>query len=269
MLRMAFHHRRYYNRCNILIPTTSIPIVNSTTIGNQIISNQRTASTTQSNNRDLYKILGVNRTASQQEIKKAFYTASKKYHPDVVGSNVASANKFLEVKEAYDILKDEQKRREYDRQRDAAQQPRSAYNQQHYYTRQSNHQRTRTMDREMDSEFYRIWRTMQDDPEFQQAARQFREAQRRMQQEAWERQQQRREGMFTNNGNEPTWEEEQMKKGREVFQRIIIIWAIAFLVVVIFSGLMEQKMGRGTRVTRRDLHDPDRRRIEEMMKKMP
>uniref|UniRef100_A0A914HBD9 J domain-containing protein n=1 Tax=Globodera rostochiensis TaxID=31243 RepID=A0A914HBD9_GLORO len=65
--------------------------------------------------KNLYKVLGVAPTASQAEIKKAYYTLSKKYHPDVAGSNVSCAQKYMEVKEAYDILRDEQKRTEHDR----------------------------------------------------------------------------------------------------------------------------------------------------------
>ncbi|KAI6174616.1 DnaJ domain-containing protein [Aphelenchoides bicaudatus] len=58
-----------------------------------------------------YDVLGVSKSATPNEIKQAFYTLSKKYHPDVVG---ADPNRFIEIKEAYDVLKDEDKRRAYD-----------------------------------------------------------------------------------------------------------------------------------------------------------
>lgn len=61
--------------------------------------------------KDYYKVLGVNRTASQEEIKKAFRKLAHEYHPDKQGGNEA---KFKEVNEAYRVLSDEKKRREYD-----------------------------------------------------------------------------------------------------------------------------------------------------------
>jgi DnaJ-class molecular chaperone len=56
-------------------------------------------------------VLGVSKNAKQQEIKQAFYDLSKKYHPDVVGSD---SQRFIEIKEAYDVLRDDEKRRAYD-----------------------------------------------------------------------------------------------------------------------------------------------------------
>lgn len=61
--------------------------------------------------RDYYEILGVAKTASADEIKKAFRKAAVKYHPDKDGGDEA---KFKEVNEAYEILKDQQKRQRYD-----------------------------------------------------------------------------------------------------------------------------------------------------------
>ncbi|KAL5110993.1 hypothetical protein TcWFU_009901 [Taenia crassiceps] len=64
--------------------------------------------------KDYYKILGVNKGASQSDIKKAYYQLAKKYHPDVNKSDKSAAQKFAEVSEAYEVLGDEEKRRSYD-----------------------------------------------------------------------------------------------------------------------------------------------------------
>ena len=61
--------------------------------------------------RDYYEILGVGKDASADEIKKAFRKAAVKYHPDKDGGDEA---KFKEVNEAYEVLKDQQKRQRYD-----------------------------------------------------------------------------------------------------------------------------------------------------------
>ena len=66
--------------------------------------------------KDLYNILGVTKTASQDDIKKAFRKLAMKYHPDRNPDNREEAEaKFKEAKAAYDILSDEQKRAHYDR----------------------------------------------------------------------------------------------------------------------------------------------------------
>lgn len=72
------------------------------------------------NNKDYYKILGVDKNASQDEIKSAFRKLAKKYHPDLNKDNPEAANKFKEVGEAYSVLSDESKRRLYDQYGSAA-----------------------------------------------------------------------------------------------------------------------------------------------------
>jgi molecular chaperone DnaJ len=61
--------------------------------------------------RDYYEILGVDKKASKEEIKKAFHKLAHKYHPDKGGGD---SDKFKEVSEAYSVLSDEKKRAEYD-----------------------------------------------------------------------------------------------------------------------------------------------------------
>ncbi|HLR66501.1 molecular chaperone DnaJ [Virgibacillus alimentarius] len=63
--------------------------------------------------RDYYDILGVGKDASKDEIKKAYRKLARKYHPDV-NKEEDAADKFKEAKEAYEVLKDDQKRSQYD-----------------------------------------------------------------------------------------------------------------------------------------------------------
>ena len=67
------------------------------------------------NKRDYYEVLGVSKTATDEEIKRAFRKLAKKYHPDANPDNKQEAEeKFKEVNEAYENLSDPQKRRMYD-----------------------------------------------------------------------------------------------------------------------------------------------------------
>ncbi len=63
---------------------------------------------------DPYKVLGVGRSASDDEIKKAFRSMARKHHPDVNPNSKSSERKFKEASEAYEILSDKEKRRNYD-----------------------------------------------------------------------------------------------------------------------------------------------------------
>ena len=70
--------------------------------------------------KDFYKVLDVEKGASADEIKKAYRKLAMKYHPDQNKDNPDAEAKFKEVSEAYEILKDEQKRAAYDRYGTAA-----------------------------------------------------------------------------------------------------------------------------------------------------
>ncbi len=67
--------------------------------------------------KDFYKILGVTKTSSQAEIKKAYRKLARENHPDSNPGNKAAEERFKDISEAYSVLSSEQKRKEYDEQR--------------------------------------------------------------------------------------------------------------------------------------------------------
>jgi len=64
--------------------------------------------------RDYYNILGVNRDASEREIKQAYRRLARRYHPDVNPSDKSAEAKFKEINEAYEVLSDKENRQKYD-----------------------------------------------------------------------------------------------------------------------------------------------------------
>jgi molecular chaperone DnaJ len=64
--------------------------------------------------KDYYEILGVSRTASQEEIKQAYRKLARKYHPDVNRNDANAEERFKEINEAYEVLSDAQRRQRYD-----------------------------------------------------------------------------------------------------------------------------------------------------------
>ncbi|MHA1291059.1 MAG: DnaJ C-terminal domain-containing protein [Promethearchaeota archaeon] len=65
--------------------------------------------------KDYYKILGIDKNASKEEIKRAFRKLARKYHPDVNPDENKSGEKFKEINEAYSVLSDDKKREMYDK----------------------------------------------------------------------------------------------------------------------------------------------------------
>src|ERR1700677_74051 len=64
--------------------------------------------------KDYYKVLGVERTASGDDIRKAFRKLARIYHPDVAKDKKRAEEKFKEINEAYEVLGDAEKRKKYD-----------------------------------------------------------------------------------------------------------------------------------------------------------
>ena len=79
------------------------------------------------NKRDYYEVLGLSKGASEDEIKKAYRTLAKKYHPDLNPGDKDAEAKFKEVNEAYAVLSDADKRAKYDQYGHAAFDPTAGF----------------------------------------------------------------------------------------------------------------------------------------------
>lgn len=73
-----------------------------------------TSSATRNPKRDYYEVLGIPKSASQKDIKKAYYQLAKKFHPDMNKNDPNAQKKFQEVSEAYEVLGDDAKRKQFD-----------------------------------------------------------------------------------------------------------------------------------------------------------
>src|SRR5690606_27537650 len=67
--------------------------------------------------KDYYAVLGVPKNATPEDIKKAYRKLARQYHPDANPGNKRTEEKFKEVSEAYDVLSDPKRRKEYDEAR--------------------------------------------------------------------------------------------------------------------------------------------------------
>ncbi|XP_017789652.1 PREDICTED: protein tumorous imaginal discs, mitochondrial-like isoform X2 [Habropoda laboriosa] len=83
-------------------------------VGNSIQTQRGIHTTCKLLKRNYYDILGVSKNAAAKDIKKAYYQLAKKYHPDTNKGDPDASKKFQEVSEAYEVLSDDNKRKEYD-----------------------------------------------------------------------------------------------------------------------------------------------------------
>lgn len=110
-------------------------------------------SATANSKQDFYQVLGVPRTASQKEIKKAYYQMAKKYHPDTNKDDPQAKEKFAQLAEAYEVLSDETKRKQYDTYGSAGFDASQAGGGQQYWTGQTSNVNPEELFRKIFGEF--------------------------------------------------------------------------------------------------------------------
>ncbi|XP_071127166.1 protein tumorous imaginal discs, mitochondrial-like isoform X3 [Mytilus edulis] len=109
----TFHHIE--RRCSSSLILKSTSKTNLLSVAHKTCCLHRKIHRSSPNNKkDYYELLGVPKNADAKAIKKAYYELAKKHHPDVSKNDAGSAKKFQEVSEAYEVLSDSTKRREYD-----------------------------------------------------------------------------------------------------------------------------------------------------------
>uniref|UniRef100_A0A1A8KYZ5 DnaJ homolog subfamily A member 3, mitochondrial n=1 Tax=Nothobranchius pienaari TaxID=704102 RepID=A0A1A8KYZ5_9TELE len=106
-----------------------------------------------SSKQDFYQVLGVPRTATQKEIKKAYYQMAKKYHPDTNKEDPQAKEKFAQLAEAYEVLSDEVKRKQYDSYGSAGFDAGQAGGGQQYWRGQASHMDPEELFRKIFGEF--------------------------------------------------------------------------------------------------------------------
>ncbi|CAG2189268.1 DNAJA3 [Mytilus edulis] len=109
----TFHHIE--RRCSSSLILKSTSKTNLLSVAHKTCCLHRKIHRSSPNNKkDYYELLGVPKNADAKAIKKAYYELAKKHHPDVSKNDAGSAKKFQDVSEAYEVLSDSTKRREYD-----------------------------------------------------------------------------------------------------------------------------------------------------------
>lgn len=104
--------------------------------------------------KNLYQILEIDRNAPQNEIKKAYRKLAKKYHPDTNPNDKNACDKFREVAQAYEILSDEKKRKEYD---DKLSNSKNTHTRNDHFSETKNKNTKKTNKMDVDFEFERFF----------------------------------------------------------------------------------------------------------------